>query len=197
MLKVENITKKYGENVAVNNLSFTVDAGEIFGLLGENGAGKTTTFRIIMGLIDASSGEVLLNGEKIDYNLTDEIGFVTEERSLLTKLTVKELLYGMMLVSGNDAATALALYISPSIEEFANLMTQEAKACGALNTTFKNPHGLDQDGHKTTAYDLALITAYALENETFKEKLDKEESEAENIWKKKKKVQSLIFLYIF
>ena len=57
MLKVENIIKKYGENVAVNNLSFTVDDGEIFGLLGENGAGKTTTFRIIMGLIDANEGK--------------------------------------------------------------------------------------------------------------------------------------------
>ena len=90
MLKVENITKKYGDNVAVNNLSFTVDAGEIFGLLGENGAGKTTTFRIIMGLIDANEGKVTLDGKKIDYSETDNIGFVTEERSLLTKLTVQE-----------------------------------------------------------------------------------------------------------
>ena len=90
MLKVENITKKYGENVAVNNLSFTVDDGEIFGLLGENGAGKTTTFRIIMGLIDANEGKVTLDGKKIDYSETDNIGFVTEERSLLTKLTVQE-----------------------------------------------------------------------------------------------------------
>lgn len=90
MLKVENIIKKYGENVAVNNLSFTVDAGEIFGLLGENGAGKTTTFRIIMGLIDANEGKVTLDGKKIDYSETDNIGFVTEERSLLIKLTVQE-----------------------------------------------------------------------------------------------------------
>ena len=73
-------------------------------------------------------------------------------------LTVKELLYGMMLVSGNDAATALALYISRDISEFANLMTLEAKKCGALNSTFKNPHGLDENGHQTTAYDLAEIT---------------------------------------
>lgn len=90
MLKVENITKKYGDNVAVNNLSFTVDKGEIFGLLGENGAGKTTTFRIIMGLLDPDCGTLSLDGEKIDYNKTDDIGFVTEERSLLTKLTVAE-----------------------------------------------------------------------------------------------------------
>ena len=90
MLKVENITKKYGDNVAVNNLSFTVDEGEIFGLLGENGAGKTTTFRIIMGLLEPNEGKVTLDGKKIDYNETDYIGFVTEERSLLTKLSVQE-----------------------------------------------------------------------------------------------------------
>ncbi len=90
MLKVENVTKYYGNNCAVNNLSFTVKNGEIFGLLGSNGAGKTTTFRMIMNLLDSNSGSITLNGEKIDYNLTEKIGFVTEERSLLTKLTVKD-----------------------------------------------------------------------------------------------------------
>ena len=105
MLKVENITKKYGDNVAVNNLSFTVDAGEIFGLLGENGAGKTTTFRIIMGLIDANEGKVTLDGKKIDYSETDNIGFVTEERSLLTKLTVQEQIEFYGTLKGLDKDT--------------------------------------------------------------------------------------------
>lgn len=90
MLKVENITKYYGNNLAVDNLSFSVEDGCIFGLLGSNGAGKTTTFRIIMGLLDSNKGKVTLNGKAIDYSVTDKIGFVTEERSLLTKLTVKE-----------------------------------------------------------------------------------------------------------
>ena len=90
MLKVENITKYYGTNKAVDNLSFEVKDKEIFGLLGSNGAGKTTTFRMIMGLLDSNSGDITLNGKHIDYNITDKIGFVTEERSLLTKLTVKE-----------------------------------------------------------------------------------------------------------
>ena len=90
MLQVKNITKYYGDNLAVDNLSFTVKDGEIFGLLGSNGAGKTTTFRIIMGLLDSNSGSVTLNDKKIDYNMTDQIGFVTEERSLLTKMTVRE-----------------------------------------------------------------------------------------------------------
>lgn len=104
MLKVENITKYYNKNKAVDNLSFTVEKGEIFGLLGENGAGKTTTFRIILGLINASSGNVTLDGKKIDYSLTDKIGYVTEERSLLTKMTVKDqiLLYGVLKGMSED-----------------------------------------------------------------------------------------------
>lgn len=90
MLKVENVTKKYGDLNAVNNLSFTVNDGEIFGLLGLNGAGKTTTFRMILGLIDDYSGKITLDDKPIDYTVTDKIGFLTEERSLLTKLTVLE-----------------------------------------------------------------------------------------------------------
>lgn len=98
MLQVKNIVKYYGKNKAVDNLSFEVKDGEIFGLLGENGAGKTTTFRIIMGLLEATEGKVLLDGKYIDYSITDKIGFVTEERSLLTKMTVKEQLifYGVL-----------------------------------------------------------------------------------------------------
>ena len=90
MLEVKNVTKYYGDFKAVDNLSFTVKPGEIFGLLGVNGAGKTTTFRMIMGLLEPTSGEITLDGKKIDYTVTDKIGFLTEERSLLTKLTVKE-----------------------------------------------------------------------------------------------------------
>ena len=90
MLKVDNITKYYGNFLAVDHLSFEVKPGEIFGLLGVNGAGKTTTFRMIVGLLKPSSGTVTLDGHSIDYSITDKIGFLTEERSLLTKMTVKE-----------------------------------------------------------------------------------------------------------
>jgi len=98
MLKIENVTKYYGDFKAVDNLSFEVKEGEIFGLLGVNGAGKTTTFRMIMGLLEATEGSITLNGKPIDYSVTDNIGFLTEERSLLTKLTVKEqcLYYGVL-----------------------------------------------------------------------------------------------------
>ena len=98
MLKVENVSKYYDDFKAVDNLSFEVEKGEIFGLLGANGAGKTTTFRMIMNLLEPSKGKITLDGKKIDYSVTDEIGYLTEERSLLLKMTVKELMiyYGTL-----------------------------------------------------------------------------------------------------
>ena len=89
MLKLENVTKYYGDFLAVDNLSFKVKEGEIFGLLGVNGAGKTTTFRMIMGLLEPTEGKITLDDNNISYDITDQIGFLTEERSLLVKLTVK------------------------------------------------------------------------------------------------------------
>jgi D-alanyl-D-alanine carboxypeptidase (penicillin-binding protein 5/6) len=85
------------------------------------------------------------------------------------QLTVEELLFGIMLRSGNDASIAVAEYVGGSVEKFAQLMNQKAKDIGALNTSFANPHGLDHPNHYTTARDLALITSYALKNPKFKE----------------------------
>lgn len=84
-----------------------------------------------------------------------------------TKYSVLDLLYGMMLVSGNDAATALAYHTGGDIEGFAELMNEKCSELGLVNTCFKNPHGLDEDGHYSTARDLATITAAAMENEIF------------------------------
>lgn len=81
--------------------------------------------------------------------------------------TVEELMYGLLLESANDCAEALAEYVSGSNEEFAKLMNAKAKELGALNTNFKNPSGLHEDGHLTTAYDLALIMKAAAHNEEY------------------------------
>lgn len=81
--------------------------------------------------------------------------------------TLRELLYGLMLPSGNDAAVAIALRISKTEEEFVELMNKKAKSLGLENTHFSNPHGLDAEGHYTSAFDLAKITACAMENPTF------------------------------
>lgn len=83
------------------------------------------------------------------------------------KITVEDLLFGLMLRSGNDAATALAIETSGSVEKFAELMNRTAKELGANDSNFVNPHGLHDDEHYTTAYDLALITAAAYENPDF------------------------------
>ncbi|MBQ3553516.1 MAG: D-alanyl-D-alanine carboxypeptidase [Clostridia bacterium] len=85
------------------------------------------------------------------------------------KITLGDLLYGVMLASGNDAAIAVAEHIGGSVSGFADLMNQKAKEIGAKNTQFKNPNGLDEEGHYTTAYDLALITKEALANPKFTE----------------------------
>ena len=82
------------------------------------------------------------------------------------KISVNDLLYGLMLRSGNDAAVALAIHTAGSVEEFANLMNQKAEVLGLTNTHFVSPHGLDNSEHYTTAYELAKITDYALKNET-------------------------------
>lgn len=83
------------------------------------------------------------------------------------KITVKDLLYGLMLCSGNDAAVALAEHVSGSVQNFSELMNSRANEIGLSNTNFETPHGLDSDNHYTTAYELALLANYALKNETF------------------------------
>lgn len=83
--------------------------------------------------------------------------------------TVKELLYGLMLASGNDTAVALAYHTAGGIEKFAELMNNKADELGLKNSSFKNPHGLDEEGHYSTARDLAVIASAAMENEEFRE----------------------------
>ncbi|MDE6667009.1 MAG: D-alanyl-D-alanine carboxypeptidase [Clostridia bacterium] len=85
------------------------------------------------------------------------------------QIDVRDLLYGLMLRSGNDSATALAIHHSGSVEKFVEVMNNRAKKMGAENTQFKNPSGLPDSEHYTTARDLCKIACYAMRNETFKE----------------------------
>lgn len=98
MLKLDHVTKYYDKFLAVDDISFQIEEGEIFGLLGVNGAGKTTTFRMIVGLLEKTKGKITLFNKKIDYTQTDKIGFLTEERSLLPSKTVYEqaIFYGTL-----------------------------------------------------------------------------------------------------
>ena len=82
-------------------------------------------------------------------------------------LTLQELLYGLMLSSGNDAAVALAIYCGGTVEGFAQLMNDKARQLGMKDTHFENPNGLDSPGHYSTARDLAVLASYAMENPIF------------------------------
>lgn len=85
------------------------------------------------------------------------------------KISVKDLLYAVMLQSANDASAALAIEIAGSTEEFAEMMNAKAYELGMSDTNFTNPHGLDNEEHYSSAHDMAILTCYALSNETFRE----------------------------
>lgn len=85
------------------------------------------------------------------------------------EMTLENMLYGLMLRSGNDAATAIAEHVGGSEEGFVHLMNEKVKMLGLKHTQFQNPHGLDAKGHYSSANDLAVITAYSLQNPVFKE----------------------------
>ena len=85
------------------------------------------------------------------------------------KFTMKQLLYALLLQSANDAAAAIAIEVAGSVDGFADLMNNKARELGLTNTHFTNPHGLYDENHYTSAYDLAVITKHALENPDFKE----------------------------
>lgn len=89
-LRIDNVTKKFGDHIEVDNLQLEIPEKGLFGFLGGNGAGKTTTFRMILGLLDPTSGEITWNGQKIDYGKSHLIGYLPEERGLYPKLKVKD-----------------------------------------------------------------------------------------------------------
>lgn len=95
-------------------------------------------------------------------------GYVTANLQIGEELTVEQLLYVLMVGSSNDAAIVLAEHVSGSIESFAELMNQKAKEIGCTSTNFVNPNGVHDENHYSTAYDLAIIARYAMQNETFR-----------------------------
>lgn len=92
-LALSNVTKKYRDFVAVDHIDFTINRGEIFGLIGQNGAGKTTTFRMILNLQDTTEGEILWNGKTVNNLNRDFLGYLPEERGIYPQMKVEEQLY--------------------------------------------------------------------------------------------------------
>lgn len=126
-----------------------------------------STTKIMTALLAVESGrldELVTVPPEAPYVEGSSLYLKAGEQIYLSELTA-----GMMLNSGNDAAYTIAVFLGGSIEEFARQMTEKAREIGAADTTFKNPHGLSEQGHETTAYDLALISSHAMKNETFRD----------------------------
>jgi len=105
-LRVENVTKRYGEFTAVEDLSFNIKAGKVFGFLGPNGAGKTTTIRMIVGITAPDEGRIELFGQKISPQTQDKIGYLPEERGLYKKMKIFEQLRYFAALKGVSHKTA-------------------------------------------------------------------------------------------
>lgn len=138
--------------------------------------------KIMTAIVAIESGD-LASKVKVGKN-----AFAKEGSSLYLKqgeeMLLEDMLYGLMLRSGNDAATAIAEHVGGSEQGFVYLMNAKAEELGLKNTHFANPHGLDAEGHYSSANDLAVLTAYALHNPVFKEIVGTQEKTADNPYEK-------------
>lgn len=125
-------------------------------------ASTTKVMTAIIALENSDLSEIVTVSRNAALVQGSTIDLVTGE-----KLTMKELMYGLLMCSGNDASIAIAEHVGGSVEGFIQMMNDKARQIGAFNTQFTTPHGLDETGHYSTAYDMALITRYALENKVF------------------------------
>lgn len=142
------------------------------------------------------------SGKLDEVSATSRRAIYTEGSSIYLeqgeKMTVEDLVYGLMLRSGNDAAVAISEQIGGSVEGFVYLMNEKAEWIGMQNTHFDNPHGLESPTHYSTAYDMALLLRYAMENKTFQKISGTKMHKAENrtySWKNKNRLLTEKYKY--
>lgn len=138
--------------------------------LADERAFPASTTKIMTCMLALESGDLdatFTVGEEVKKGFTEHSSLMGLEIGETVRL--RDLLYGLMLVSGNDAAAAIAVHLSGSISGFADRMNAKAAELGMTGTHFVNPHGVHNDDHYTTARDMAKLAAYALKNETFRE----------------------------
>ena len=158
-----NLSNIYSKNYLVfdRNSSLTI--------IEKNGFDKTpmaSTTKIMTCILAIENGN--LNDIVTVSNHVNKITGSKLNLKENSKIKLEDLLYGLMLRSGNDAAYVIAEHISGNLEIFLNLMNKKAKELKLYNTHFTSPHGLDNENHYTTCYDLAILTDYALKNDVFK-----------------------------
>ena len=118
-LKIENVSKKYGKKLVVDNISIELDKPEVFGLLGTNGAGKTTTIRMLLGIITKDSGTITWNGKEVDRKKVN-FGYLPEERGVYPKVKIIDQLKYFAELKGMDKESALK-----SINKWAKILKVE------------------------------------------------------------------------
>ncbi len=155
--------------VSVSAKSAVLISGDTFEVIYEKNAhtrlSMASTTKIMTGLL-------ICENKNLDDKVTVTADMLRVEGSSMglrdgDVLTYRDLLYGLMLLSGNDAANVAAISIGKSLEKFADMMNEKARKLGLEDTNFVTPSGLDSENHYTTAYDLACLTRYALLNEEF------------------------------
>lgn len=125
-------------------------------------ASTTKIMTAIIAIENANLTDIVKISKKAANTGGSTLGIYTD-----SQMTLESLLYGLLLRSGNDCAVAIAEYLGGDVEGFAKMMNKKAEKLNLKNTNFVTPHGLDAPNHYTTAYDLALLTDYALKNKTF------------------------------
>lgn len=125
-------------------------------------ASTTKILTAIIAIENCKMDDLVHISSKAAHTSGSTLGIITDD-----KMKMEDLLYGLMLRSGNDCAVAIAEHIGGSVDNFSNIMNNKIKELGLNSSNFITPHGLDHPNHYTTAYELALITNYALKNETF------------------------------
>ncbi|OLS36454.1 ABC transporter ATP-binding protein [Bacillus sp. MRMR6] len=129
VLKIEHVTKRFGQFTAVNDLSLAIPEKEMFGFLGANGAGKTTTFRMILGLLDPSAGKISWDDKPINYSTSHLVGYLPEERGLYPKLKVKDQIVYLARLRGmqkNEAIQELTFWLEKfKVPEYATKKVEE------------------------------------------------------------------------
>ena len=106
MLELRDLARRYGDVVALDGISFTVERGQMFGFVGPNGAGKTTAMRIVLGVLAADRGEVLFQGRPVDFETRARFGYMPEERGLYPKMRVRDQLVYLARLHGVEAGAA-------------------------------------------------------------------------------------------
>jgi ABC-2 type transport system ATP-binding protein len=111
VLELRDLARRYGDVVALDGVSFSVESGQMFGFVGPNGAGKTTTMRIILGVLAADRGEVLFRGSPVDFETRRRFGYMPEERGLYPKMRVRDQLVYLARLHGHDDPGAADAWI--------------------------------------------------------------------------------------